>query len=212
MKTTTAETTVEAHERTTKVMAAFLGYAKIKVINPDIELKFGEFNPREINKTELTKLRGSFESKGIQWWSIDNAMPLIIPKRSLIDPSTVTMDVAVGMRLPTLALSGEGQEAVKKFDMASGQHRVKVVRDVHIDHMMNVSAMRDAKEKIEKLKQNHERSMEIERLSREIESEETFIEGLGYWCVRIFDRGTHIFHCHIVPIIFVLTTSNLQRI
>ncbi|KAF8120880.1 hypothetical protein EV363DRAFT_1187669 [Boletus edulis] len=121
-----AEKREELEER---ARAAFIGYARTDLFKRNIS--FGKYNPRQLNGSQRRKLYESFKSGGLQRFSVNNAIPLIIPAGDVVAESVCTLDSKTvakrdGSHLPKLKLKNESQVGDitgPEIVAAGGRHR-----------------------------------------------------------------------------------------
>ena len=103
---------------------ALLGYVKISLSSSNPTLKFGEWNPRKLNKPGLASMTAEFKSGACKPWTAPLVM--IVDKGELSTEQTyLSAEAWVGAsddllgRLPSLIPTNGAQ-----YKVAAGQHRV----------------------------------------------------------------------------------------
>ncbi|EIW73942.1 hypothetical protein CONPUDRAFT_78406 [Coniophora puteana RWD-64-598 SS2] len=102
-----------------KCCGAFIGFGRCDIGKLDDALNFGEWNKRDLDQKESSRLAESFK-RGLYRFRAENAIPVLL-ERSLLVENTFSSNPMLGLDLPVTQFTRE----LKKNDLqgCGGQHR-----------------------------------------------------------------------------------------
>jgi hypothetical protein len=163
-----------------------LGYAKVDIVQTHEKFKFGTWNTRPLEESKVKELVQSMELEGVQWFRGDALLPFVVPAE-YIDMASVTKDLTLGAKLPTLTFTPAGIEGLRKWIMASGQHRVRAVLDFRALKEKRLQVLEKALKRVnERKKEGHEKAIDLRMEVRIVESE---LRSAEHWGVQVIDHG-----------------------
>jgi|ERR1700722_5892969 len=175
-----------------QISKATIGFAKLNIIDSDIKLSFGKYNPREKNELQVARLCKAMKTDGVQWYRSDSMLSVLIPNSNILVPDTFTKDSTLGPQLPTLKLTDEGKASYPEFVLASGQHRYAALRALVAQHGEKIKRMKSKISQLEKeadkKREAHDELLDMRAALRIAESR---VVDLGWWGVILYDESEH---------------------
>ncbi|KAG2050856.1 hypothetical protein BDR06DRAFT_974134 [Suillus hirtellus] len=189
----TSDAALEIQRLDAGVNNTIIGIGKINILAIENTLKFGTYNDRLLNKSEVNKMVDSFEKYGLQWMKESNALPIVI-ERSRIAPG----QALTGSWTDANTLEEVVFQDVEPLICASGQHRVAALRKMaksHLDEQEEIEkslARLEAKGAITSNEVEEHNGLRI-RLSRV----KGFIATTGVWAVILYDKAHPVSHLDV---------------
>jgi hypothetical protein len=136
--------------------------------------------------TEVTKLMASFDRSGIQRYSLEHMIPLVVPKSSILDVETLPSQLGSSGKPPVLKFV-PGTMTIK---LAGGQHRLAALKKYR-------TTFQEKGQEAERLLQAEIRAKDDSQQSRNRiahwRSESSRIaaelEEYGFWGVAVYDES-----------------------
>lgn len=178
---------VQKHEKAAH--AAIIGYARFDIMQTP--LRFGDWNKRKLELAEAKRLAESFVVNGCQRFNAKHFMPLII-KKEYCKEGTYANNPDLEEQLPLLTLTAD---IPRKYIIraASGQHRLKALREWLDIKKTEHAAVKRQLEKIQKKPQDALTEEDTKRHNSELKAHVDGLEKLlsldGQWGVALYDEG-----------------------
>jgi hypothetical protein len=166
--------------------SAFLGYARANFL--DLEVHFGEWNPRPLEKSKVKGHLDSLEREGIQRFVPKNLIPIAV-RKEWIDVANLSSSADYDeMDFPTLTLK-KGFEGVK-IEACGGQHRRHALEQLFEKKKKETLVKKAAYEKgAEAVAKNKADAVTVKRLGEEVDELMRILKGLGVWGFEVYDLG-----------------------
>ncbi|KAG2029474.1 hypothetical protein BDR03DRAFT_1018338 [Suillus americanus] len=175
----------ETQRLDTQLAKCKVGVAWINLLEMQDRLKFGRYNDRPPNDTEINKLIGSFKASGIVAMKDVSAIPIIIDLKRI----KMGLMLATGFDepddVPKLELADE-----KDITVASGQHRLAALCKYHQSVADELASLEKKRAKIagfNRLSEGH--IVMYADLRDKIGSLLGLLDGIGKWGVVIYDSN-----------------------
>jgi hypothetical protein len=141
---------------------------------------------RDVSMPEVNKLAGSFNQSGIQRYSSDNLIPLVIPKSLILDVHTLA-SVLVPDSPPPLITFAPSATIIK---LAGGQHRLTALKKYKTAFEDKRKEIEDSlKNEIGRKDGSEESSNKIAIWQLESTRMAKELEEYGFWGVVVYDEG-----------------------
>jgi hypothetical protein len=181
--------TIEATRRFATITQATIGFAKINLKDPNLKIRFGKYNQRPTNEKQVAKLCAAMKTTGVQWYRGESMLPVLVPRKDILEPGTYTKDATLGAGLPELKLTAAGQEEYPGIVMASGQHRYAALKQLVEERTARIAKMKAQWKKGFKPDLPSPEFEEMENLKQGIKVAEKVLEQMGWWVVVLYDEG-----------------------
>ncbi|KAF8119279.1 hypothetical protein EV363DRAFT_1200505 [Boletus edulis] len=186
----------ELHDLEDRARKAFLGYARTDLFKRNIT--FGKYNVRLLNHSHRRRLYESFKSGGLQRFSVNNAIPLIIRSDDVVSTSVCTLDSQTvakrdGSHLPWLELKGEtlaGDKYGTEIVAAGGRHRRSALDEWFNDRKRGVAIVEKEMKDLQAQSKSDAESVSVEELriaAERIVQANRVVEMGGSWIVEVYD-------------------------
>ncbi|KAH9910280.1 hypothetical protein B0H21DRAFT_829327 [Amylocystis lapponica] len=119
-KTTARDPPKQSAKFEKELQAARLGYGKIAIFEDLFVLKFGRYNDRALDKTQVQAIVHSMQTDGVHRFGVNSMIPALVDP-NLIQVKQLSQDSTVGYDMPEVLLTT--QKDWVEFDALSGQHR-----------------------------------------------------------------------------------------
>ena len=183
-----------------------IGYSIVNLVDENLTLKFGEWNPRPINDGEVKKLRRSLEAHSIR--IEESPIPLVLPRSLVVDGCfSATND---GTSTPFV----QWTDSNPVVTAAGGQHRTEAMRQMRA-HAVDVFRKQTIQKAITKLtasiqkKDNESKTAKSEDdrfaakddvekfVSEKAMKEEELatnmkMQNVGIWVAVLYDEGQYV--------------------
>lgn len=180
---------------TTAIKEALIGYARFDFVENFDQIRWRQWNERQVNHNKATLMRNSFLLNGMDRFNPAHAIPLVVKATEVIQDAFVKAPTHVREELPIVRFGGsaENQNGVKA---AGGQHRVAAMK-LWIETQQ--ARMRELEHEISIIKK---RSADVEdvdidvwahneRLKPQLQSMLNLLACGGEWIVTLFDEGKY---------------------
>lgn len=194
----------ERHKLEERARKAFIGYARTDIFKR--KLVFGKYNNRLLSNTHRRKLYESFKSGGLQRFSVNNSIPLIIPGGDVVEESVCALSPQDlikrdGSHLPWLRLKADNidvdnMKSVEKYGSeivaAGGRHRRYALEDWFNDRKRGVATVeRELRELQAQVKVDVESVSEEEmsKAAQRVVQANALVAMGGSWIVEVYNSG-----------------------
>jgi hypothetical protein len=160
-----------------------IGYGKMDIVEGPVKLKFGVYNYRPLSVTQGNLIYSSMVTQGVQRFSVENAIPLIIP-RGYVDETSLMKDAELLDKLPVVKWTEEATGA-KEVVAAGGRHRLYTVQKLR--NAADVTLKKAVKESTsgKKEKPDHVKAA----LVRQLADTHALLQTLLMWMVGLYNEG-----------------------
>ena len=194
-----AKTTAKAHDaldekskKNKAALKALIGYARLDILEHADRLKFGEYNPRRIDNSQVQKLLESFYINKVDRYLPDHLIHLFVDRKLLVGQCW-SDDKYAGEKLPKVEIVSNAP-ADWCFIAAGGHHRLEALKlwIVKIQKLLN------DKQQEEKKILNQEVDDEMKDdtlvyltnvLQPQIEHLKAKVTANRSWIVSLYDKG-----------------------
>jgi hypothetical protein len=176
---------------------AVLGYARIDLIKLRSRIQFQNWNPRLVNPKQVKLLARSFRSEGMQRFSPDYAIPLVMSP-SMFDAATCSSDPTLGIWLPELTLTTDDEPILA----AGGQHRLEALVICTQELRKELHELEEeekaTKQKVEETQDAALVKIWVDGKAKLLEQKQKEDRLGGQWMVVIYDSGiSYLLQIHI---------------
>lgn len=186
-----------------EMAAARLGYATVNLLNPGVQLSFGQYNNRALNKKAVSDLVHSFRGMGIQ--HEDHPMPVAV-KVDWVDPGCLVQN-ADDNDLKAVQWTSKVQGA--EVTVLGGQHRHAAVQGFKKQLEVEAAKLKTALSKKQKklndigdggdvtrkgkaaVKKEAEGALrsELADMADKLAKIKSLLSEIGTWTVELYDIG-----------------------
>lgn len=190
---------------------ALLGYATLDLVEHSKRLVFGLWNNRPINAPHVKRLLLSFEQDGLERFDEKTVIPIVL-KKSLVDPSSLTQDIADRAKLPELKIYEEGNDSLS-IPCAGGRHRMRALEDYLENIRKKEKEVQKKRSAISNIADEALTEEDISYYNKESVKQLQHLGGIlkynGRWLVAVYDESKHFLFCFVCNLISYL--SSIQR-
>ncbi|KAF8121159.1 hypothetical protein EV363DRAFT_1187245 [Boletus edulis] len=191
------EVSEKLQELEERARAAFLGFARTDLFKRN--LTFGKYNPRQLSGNQRRKLYDSFKSGGLQRFSVNNAIPLIISAGDVVAESVCTLDTKTiakrdGSHLPWLQLKNDGrvgENSGTEIVAAGGRHRRGALDDWFSDRKRGLVTVERELSDLQAQMKNDVESVSADELKRALDrviQANAVVAMSGSWVVEVYNQ------------------------
>jgi len=169
---------------------AIFGIAKVDLLDPVRPIVQGTFNARPLTASTVGRLIQDMKIQGVRRHQYATAIPLLAKKRH-IHSTAIFKDVTRIGDAPKLKLSVEGEEVVKQFFAAGGNHRTAAVKALAEEEAKKIGQL---EKMIEEGGEEKKKSGRMSKLTEELEESRKTLASMGLWTVILYDGGENDFY------------------